>query len=225
MSPGKWLTVTCLMLAVSAGIRLWREWKFSSLAQQGEACPFPLSELSPSTGMWRVDAGTPAPLDPEVARVAGASEHIVRDFVEAQTGDPAAALILYGLGVSVYLHIPDICYPASGYSLIKGPIDHKITVPGVKEPVQYRWAIYTRRDGGINRYEESYYTLEHAGVWKPDLSDRWKLFRYIPGVFKVQILRPVSSLREDADAPGEALLAELVKQINDRLPPTANPKG
>jgi len=225
MSPGKWLTVTCLILAVPAGLRLWREWKFSRLAAQSEACPFPLSQLPPSMGRWRADAGTDLQLDPDVARFAGASEHVVRNFVDAQSGDQALALILYGLGTTVYLHVPEVCYPAAGYALFNGPIDHTISVKGMKEPVHYRWAIYTKRVDGVTRFEESYYTFEHGGIWKPDLSDRWKRFRYDPGVFKVQICRPISSLRDDADPAGEALLAELVKEINDRFPATEKPKG
>jgi hypothetical protein len=225
MSPWRWFVVTCLLVAIPAGIRFWREWRFAVLATQGEACPFSLAQLPPSIGKWRFDPSAQTTLDPEVALFAGASDHVVRNYVEAQTGDPAVALIVYGLGVNVSLHVPDICYPAAGYQAVKGPIDQSITVPGVKEPVRYRWAIYTKQVGGINRYEESYCTFEHGGVWKPDLSDRWKMFRYIPGVFKVQIGRPVSGLSENGEGPGEDLLKELVRQINDRLPPAGKAKG
>lgn len=225
LSPWKWLSVTCLLLVISGGIRLWRDWKFAALAAQGEACPFPLADLPQSAGGWRTDAASAVKLDPEVAISAGASQDIVRNYVEAKSGDPASALILYGLAAAVSLHIPDVCYPAAGYQLVKGPIDHSITVPGVKEPVRYRWAVYTKREGGINRYEEAYYTFEHGGVWKPDVSDRWKLFRYVPGLFKIQIWHQVSSLAEDGQGPCEALLAELIRQINDRLPPAGPGKA
>lgn len=171
-------------------------------------------------GRWRGDERSEVKLDPEVAIFAGASENIVRNYIEAQTGEPASALILYGLAVTVSLHIPDVCYPAAGYQLVKGPIDYSITVPGVKDPVCYRWAIYMKREGGINRYEEAYYTFEHGGIWKPDVAERWKRFRYDPGLFKVQVWHHISTLSENGQGPCEALLAEIVRQINDRLPPS-----
>ena len=85
--------------------------------------------------------------------------------------------------------------------------------------MRYRWAIYMKRIGGVNRYEEAYYTFLHHGDWMPDAADRWKLFRYHPGLFKVQIAHPISSLNENGEGPCEPLLTELVRQINDRVSP------
>jgi hypothetical protein len=110
-------------------------------------------------------------------------------------------------------------YPATGHRLVKGPIDRTITVPGLAVPLRYRWAIYAKQVGGISRYEESYYTFQHKGDWLPDAADRWKMFRYDPGVYKIQISREVSSLSEDGEGPCESLLADIVRQINDRSSP------
>jgi hypothetical protein len=90
-------------------------------------------------------------------------------------------------------------------------------VPGVKNPVTYRWAIYTKRVGSIYRYVEVYYTFLHRGDWLPDMAPRWKQFRYYPGLFKVQIEHPVIALDRDGQGPGLGLLSEMTRVITNRL--------
>jgi hypothetical protein len=218
ISPRVWMAVTCLLLGISGGIRSWREWKFSALAVESAACPFPLAELPKAMGTWQATEDSEVQLDPEVARFAGASEHILRTYLDQKTGDQASALALYGPGRMVYPHVPEVCYPAAGYQLFRGPIDRSIAVAGVKGPVHYRWAIFTKRVGGLIRYEEVYYSFLHHGDWLPDVSDRWKMFRYYPGLFKVQISHRASSLNEGGEGPCRDLLTEFIRRINERLP-------
>lgn len=220
VSPWVWMAVTCLILGISGGIRLWREWQFWSLAQESAACPFPLSELPTTMGTWEA-TNEDAQLDPEVARFAGATDHFVRNYLDRKTGDQATALTLYGSAPLVHLHTPEACYPAAGFQLVQAPVDGEVAVPGVKEPVRYRWAIYKKVVGGVPRFEEVYYTFRHHGDWLPDVSDRWKTFRYHPGLFKVQIAHATSSLSE---GPCRSLLTEFVRQIEERLSP-AGPGG
>jgi hypothetical protein len=218
VSPWVWMAVTCLLLGLSGGFRLWREWKFSALAGESAACPFPLADLPRTMATWQTTETSEAQLDPEVMRYAGASEHVIRTYVDQKTGELASALVLYGLGSLVYAHSPDVCYPASGWQLARGPIDDTISVPGVESPVRYRWAIYTKKQvGGLQRYEEVYCTFLHHGEWMPDAAARWKLFRYYPGLFKIQIAHPASSLNQDGNGPCLPLLTEIAGQISQRL--------
>jgi hypothetical protein len=226
MSPWKWLAVTCLLLGVAGGLRFWREQQFAALAARSETCPFPLAQLPRVMGPWRAAEGSEVQLDPELVLVAGASDHIVRDYVDEKSGERASVLVLYGLGPRVSTHSPEICYPSAGFQTVRGPIDHAITVPDVQGPVRYRWAIYTKQVGHISRYEEAYVTFLHRGDWLSEsASSRWKMFRYDPGLFKIQISHAVSGLNENGAGPCEDLLREIVRQINDRLPPTATGKG
>jgi hypothetical protein len=225
MSPWRWAALTCLLLGISAGARFWREWQFAALAARSETCPFPLAELPRAMGTWQAAGGSEIRLDPEVALFAGASDHIVRDYIDEKTAERASALALYGLGPLVSPHTPELCYQAAGYKLVRGPIDHAITVPGVKGPVRYRWAIYAKRVGHVSRYEEAYCTFLHHGDWLPEAATtRWKMFRYDPGLFKVQIARSVSGLSENGKGPCEDLLGEIVRQVNNRLPPPGKAK-
>jgi hypothetical protein len=217
-SPWAWLAVTCLLLGVSGGVRFLREWKFSALAVESATCPFRLSDLPGTMGTWQA-TDAEVQLDPEVARFAGASEHILRNYLDQKTGDQASALVLYGAAGAVSLHLPEVCYPAAGYQLFRGPVDRTIEVPGVKGPVRYRWAIYARRMAGVNQYEEVYHSFYHNGEWLSEASDRWKTFRYHPSLFKVQIAHSISGLNEGSEGPALPLLTEFVRQIGERLGP------
>ena len=90
-------------------------------------------------------------------------------IVDEKSGEKASVLVLYGLAITV-LPTPRRCAirpPATSSSRARSTAS--IKVPGVKEPVHYRWAIYTKRVGGVNRYEEAYYTFLHDGDWLPDV--------------------------------------------------------
>jgi hypothetical protein len=218
MSPWKWMAVTCLILGISGGVRYWREWKFASLAEKNEAAPFPLAQLPRAAGTWQAGENSETQLNPDVARIAGSTDHVVRNYLDEKTGEQASILVLYGLAATVFAHTPEVCYPASGYQIVKGPVDGTLTVPGVTVPVRYRWAIYVKRNGGTYRYEEAYYTFLHNGEWLPDIAGRWKMFRYHPGIFKVQISHPVTNLTEDGKGtPCELLLTEIIRQVNEGL--------
>jgi hypothetical protein len=187
------------------------------LTAKSQVTLFPLNELPLKLQNWRANEGEEAQLDPEVAKFAGSVEHIIRNYLNEKTGDQASTLVLYGLAIRTFGHLPDLCYPAAGYQLVKGPIDRTITVPGVDVPVQYRWAIYMKRVNGVSRYEEAYHTFLHAGEWVSEIQGRWKSFRYKPGVFKIQIAHPVTTLTEDSEGPCQGLLSDLVREISTRV--------
>ncbi len=212
-----WAVVACLFLGISGGIRFWREQQFASLIAESGSAPFSLDELPRTLGDWRSDEGDDGRLDPNVARIAGSSDHVVRRYLNEKSGDELTALIIYGLADRVYGHTPDICYPAAGYQLVEGPVDREVKVPGLKAPVRYRWAIYMRRIGGIGSYQEAYHTFYYNGDWVPDASDRWKLFRYHPGMFKIQLARPISALSDEVHRPSEEMLRALVQEISSRV--------
>lgn len=210
------MAVTCLILGTSGGIRLWRGWQFRSLAQESAACPFPLSDLPKTLGSWQA-SDEEVQLDPEVARFAGATDHFVRNYVDRRSSEPASVLALYGSAEMVHLHTPEACYPAAGYQPFKGPVDRSIDVPGMKVPLRYRWAVYRKKVGGVDRLEEVCYSFFHHGDWRPDVADRWKTFRYYPGLFKIQIAHPVSTLTEGGEGPCLALLADLARGVSERV--------
>ena len=222
-SPWVWMVVTCLLLGISGGIRLWREWQFHLRAERGAVCPFPLEELPKALGGWRWIESSQSQLEPEVARTAGSSANILREYVHEKSGERVSVMVLYGLAHTVFAHAPDICYPGHGYSVVMPPQDRELAIPGMQAPAVCRAAIYAKKVGPSDRFEVVYHTFRHNRQWVPELASRWKSFRYHPGAFKIQLQRTVSGNFTLEDGPSESLLSQLVQEINRRTAP--NPGG
>ena len=197
-TPSSWVAITCLILGISGGARYWRGYQFYDLSNESRNSPFPLVELPKVVGAWRMDEGTEAPLDPEIARLAGATDHVTRQYTNGKTGQSAVVLVVYGLASVVSMHTPEVCYPAAGFTAVETESvgDHEIKIPGVDKTAIYRQGFYSKSRAERSEYSESAYSFRHAGDWLPDASLRWKAFRYRPGVFKVQVSRTVTDLTQ-----------------------------
>jgi hypothetical protein len=215
-STRSWFVAVSLLVVASGGYRFWRDHQFQVLADGSAACPFPLEELPKELQSWRAVEGIDAQLDPETARVAGSSDHIVRVY-ENTSGDRVSVLVLYGLARTVFAHTHEFCYPSSGYRTVGERTDRKLDLPGLDGPAEYRSAFFSKSDGGFTRYEEVFCSFRYNGSWVPDPASRWKLFRYVPGMFKVQTQRHTDALSAD-NSPSESLLRELVSAIEARIP-------
>jgi hypothetical protein len=211
------MIVACLLLGISGGIRFWRDRQFATLAQASSLPPFRLNEMPRVLGEWRSDPAMDGRLEKEISQLAGAKDSAVRTYLDEKSGDQLTALFIYGLADKVYAHKPDICYPSAGYRLVAGPVDRELIVPGIKDPVRYRWAIYMKRVGGIGYYQEAYHTFYYNGEWTPDAGNRWKMFRYHPGIHKIQLARTVTSLSDEVHGPSESLLSALALELRNRV--------
>ena len=221
MSPWKWMAVTCLILGISGGVRYSREWKFASHRREERSRPVPPGRVAPGRGdlagrrglgmrnwirRWPGSPGRPiTPCEPISTRSPASRRRPSSSTARRPWSSPTPPSSAIR---------PPATKPSGGRSTARS------RVPGVTEPVRYRWAIFMKRTAGINRYEETYYTFRHNGDWLPDARGRWKMFRYHPGIFKVQIAHPISSLTENGKGgPCELLLTELVRQLEEQLTP------
>jgi hypothetical protein len=225
-SPWSWMGITCVMLALSGGVRFWRGMEFSERSEETRESPFPLAELPRVLGPWVLNEGSDAQLDPEIARIAGSSDHIVRYYTNGKTGQTVSVLIVYGLAANVSFHTADVCYPSAGYAPAEsGPMtDYEMKIPGSGKVARYRGGFFTRRLGGATEYSEVVYSFRHAGAWVPNAAILWKSFRIHPGVFKVQIGRPVTELDIENGA-SKAMLGEFMREIENRLAQIADAKA
>jgi Protein of unknown function (DUF3485) len=218
VSPWALMAVTCMLLGISGGVRFWRDLQFRSLAQESATCPFPLEDLPRVLKDWTADKASDSQLDPEIAKIAGSSDHIIRNYKNKKTGEEVTALVLYGLADSVFAHTPEICFPAVGYQQSKDSIDQPFSIPNSTTPGQYRSASFAKSVGGLGSYQEEdvYYTFLHNGEWLPALKGRWKSFRYHPAMFKIQLQYHASRLATE-DRPAESLLCQLAQEIESRV--------
>jgi hypothetical protein len=215
-----WMTLACLLLGASGGVRAWQDLRFTAVENMQEAQPFPLKEL-PATlgdGEWRVQDGGEASLDPEVAQVAGCTDSLIRTYRNATTGVSVTALILFGPGTKVVGHTPEICYPSAGYQMVEGASSRTIALDAPLPAAEFRSEVFARARDQRPWREEVYYAFRHGNRWTPDAYRQWKDFRHHPSMFKVQVQRPVAKdERRTVNNPTEQFLALLIPEIEGRI--------
>jgi hypothetical protein len=214
-SPLWWGIISCTILAISGGSRTWRDWKYETFAEANAKCPFPLEELPRELGTWRA-VGSDTQLPDEIARLAGSSAHVMRQYQDDKTGAMVKVLVLYGVANSVFAHRPEICFTGAGFQAKGQPEDGSLKVQGSSDPVGYRMAYFTKTSGAIEQEVEVCHTFLHHKDWLPYLDSRWKLFRQYPAMCKIQIER-IGTKPVIEKSPSLRLLAELVETINRRV--------
>ncbi len=217
VSPGKWCTIACVLLAISGAIRYGRDLQFRGVYNESVNSPFPLAELPKVLGSWQAVEGSESQLDPETARTAGSSDHIIRDYLNTKSGERVSVFVLYGPAIKVFAHSPDACYPAAGYQTVpQSSVEGEIEIPGSATPAEYSKAYYVKNVGGASQYNEAVWTFRHDGKWLSDVKSQWKGFRYHPAMFKVQIDRPIMSIATES-GPSETITREIIREIEGRL--------
>src|SRR4051794_39321881 len=95
---GRWgpVALACVLLVGSGGLRLREARRVEAYLRQGRLSPVPLAGVPLELGPWR---GRPEPLDPQIARLTGQTDHIFRTYVDTRTGVALDVIILYGPAV------------------------------------------------------------------------------------------------------------------------------
>lgn len=212
---GRWITMACVLLGLSGAVRHWRSLQFLAIENQSKESPFPLKEVPHVLGTWRSVEGAEATLDPEIARIAGSSDHVIRSYVDDKSGERVTVLLLYGPAQSVWAHTPEICYPSSGFTTVIPSREIQVPLEESTRTVAFREALYGKSLAGATVLSEVYYSFLNAGEWRSDMSGQWKQFRYHPGMFKIQVERHVTTAQL-GDSPTKGLLASLVEEIEKR---------
>jgi len=212
-----WTFLFCVVLGMSGGIRYLRDWQFQTLNKESEKPPFPLKEFPKTLGDWHEVEGTEITLDPQIARIAGSSDHLIRTYVNRRNGEQVSVMILYGLAYLVWPHTPDACYPAAGFKSVPPSGDVDIDVPETTIKARFREQNFAKYQTGAGIYQQVYYSLRNAGEWGLNLENRWKSFRYNPGMFKVQVQRQVVAVGKAENNSLKDLLGKIVQEIEQRL--------
>ena len=145
---------------MSGGIRYLRDWQFQSLNKESEKPPFPLKEFPKTLGDWHEVEGTEITLDPQIARIAGSSDHLVRTYINGRNGEQVSVMILYGLAYLVgHTHpMPVILPPDSKAYLRRGMLISTSPRPQSRHDFASKISPNTRRgleftSRSITRYE------------------------------------------------------------------------
>jgi Protein of unknown function (DUF3485) len=221
-SARSWTVITCVLLVISGSVRFVRDWGLSNRLAVAQQSPFSLEELPKSLGLWRmVSEGD---LDPEIARVAGASDHINRNYINDKTGEVVSVLVLYGLAYALHGHTAEICYPAAGYKAVDSLKTYELKPADLDKTVGYRGGYFAKKKVAADEYDEVIYSFRFVDEWTADPAPKWKLFRRHPGMYKIQIARKATEFAVET-SPSVPLLEGFVKEIEKRLSETSAKSG
>lgn len=207
------LAVVAVVLAASGGTRLWQEHRLQQTLERGRVSPFPLADLPMTIDAWK---GRNATMDPLIVRGSGSTDIVTRRYVNQKTGVSLDVVILFGPTSDMFIHTPELCYPAAGYDVLSGAVERPIAVDGMGT-IPFRSLAFTKGEGGLADTQEVYYSLWYDGRWTTQ-STSPKASQRIPGMYKVQIARRISDReRRDLDNPCEPFLGVLVGEIEARM--------
>lgn len=215
-----WMIAACLLLAASGLVRGWQDRRFETAKNRVISPLFPLKELptmiSSPLGTWQALEDGDIALDPQIIRIAGSTDSVVRNYVEQSTGVMVTVLVLYGRAEAIVAHTPEVCYPATGHDLVDDVID--LAVPLGTTPAVFRSLVYGKKGGTTTNRDEVFYSLRHDGRWAPGVDGNWRVLRYSPAVFKVQLQRRVAEHEQrHLNNPTEQFLALFVPELERRI--------
>jgi len=229
-SPWVWMTLACVLLGASGGVRAWQDHRFATVQSSVAVSPFPLKDLPLTLGDWRAQEGSDTILDPRIAQIAGSSDHVIRIYTNAATGQSLSVLVLFGPAQIVYGHQPGVCYPSAGYHPVAESLTRSVA-NGSGPPAAFYSHVYARQKDQQQGRQEVYFSFRHGNRWYPDPGRFWKDFRHHPGMFKVQTQRLVtesesSTARREQANPTEQFLELLLPEIERRAAQASkNPEG
>lgn len=213
-----WIAFICVLLVASGAARYWRDWQFQKLSRVSEESPFPLNTFPRTLGSWHMVEGTEQNLEPEIAWIAGASDHLEWTYADEKTGEKACVLIIYGLAKRVWPHVPDVCYPTTGFKQVTDTNDIAIPIAGSSRTALFRFQGFAKYATGQRDYREVYHSFRNAGKWGVDMGKNWKMFRYSPEMFKVQVqVQGSGGAGDQVTESVHQLLGLITREIEERV--------
>lgn len=213
------------LLAASGGARAWQARRVDKILRDGRISPFTLTDLPMKLGAW---VGEDLPMDPIIAQATGSVEHVQRRYQNTLTGQKVELIFLFGPSTEMFIHAPEVCYPASGYEPVTEPIGRIVTA-GPSGKWSFLESIYHKGEGNTADQQEVYHSWRHSNSkeWGPGMITQ-KGSERIPGLFKVQVARSVKDREisvRDIGNPCQAFLSELMPEIERRIAAGRHPKN
>lgn len=219
-----WMGLACALLLSSGAVRFWEDRRFRSLQAQTVNPLFPLKSLDEAVGRWEAKESRESVLDPEIARVAGSSDSLIRTYVDKKTGVAVVVLILYGRAGPVTAHTPEVCYSSQGYDQLE---KFDLDLPGTNQgTIRLRSLLFTKKGGQEGAQQEVFYAFRSEGRWSPDVEGRWKTLETNPPVFKIMIQRRLAEReRRNVNNPCIQFLAEMLPALERRIREAEQARG
>lgn len=216
-----WCLVSSLLLIGMGVVRGVQAHRYEVSQTVDATAPFPLKDLPTAIDGWRVVDGTDTQLDPLTTRTTGSTDHVIRSYFDEITGVMLTVLVLYGPAEPMMPHVPQICYPASGFRSIAQIADFHLRINDSLGAI-VRSSVFSKSGGRSVLNQAVYHTYRVDDEWTPNLTGR-RLSTRNTGVFKIQVARRVvDGERLGSDEPIESFLKKLIPVVETMTVEAAN---
>jgi hypothetical protein len=210
-----WAIPAIILLALSGAFRVWQDVRFAEEIALNKVVPFSLKKIPAKLGEWEILENGEALLDPRIVQIAGASDYVLRSYINKKNGVTVTALVLSGPAEAVIAHIPEVCYPANGYRPADTPGIATIKVANDHDALFSSLAY--AKGGSIGEApfkEEVFYSFLFKGSWNPFPSSHSRITKRSPWVLKIQVQRRIgASENRELDNPSKDFLSKLVPEV------------
>ena len=211
-----WTLVASVLLAGAGLVRTVQSRVYQEADSYKIGSPFPLNKIAHTFGGWHLVPGSISVLDPMTTRITGSTDHVIGSYVDELTGVMVSVLVLYGPAEPVLPHIPEVCYPSSGFKLVGEIKDRTIPVEG-QSPAIFRTNEYIKSGGRSLIHESVYYSFRSDGSWKPSVATG-NTPRRNAGIFKIQIQRRMAPSEKGQEGdPIEDFLQHLIPSLEAQI--------
>jgi hypothetical protein len=228
-----WVVIACILLGASGVVRAMQERRHQFEKSYKAECPIDLEQLPDQFGKeWSVTSGGERKLDDFTMRITGGTAHIIKTYVNNQTGVSLTVLVLYGPAEPVLPHTPQVCYPSSGFGVGDIPtartIEYSLGENEKGEPIkgkaEFLSASYAKPNGRQMLREGVYHSFRldlkdgKIGKWDPWIGLGYKFPRRNPGIFKIQIQRVIADGETLSDGdPIEQFLKSFLAELETEI--------
>lgn len=218
-APWVWMVASCALLAGSASVRLWQEWRYQAAFENASTPLFPLRDIPMKFGDWSCQGEQELPK--ETLTIAGSTDYIAREYVDDKTGATVLVMVVFGPAERVFGHSPLVCFPAVGYQLAAAATPRPISLSTEANTPEARFdsLVYSKSNGSSQELVETLYSFWHHGTWDPAASSTRKQFRHHPEMFKVQIQRLITPTenRTNDNNPSVVFLDQFMPELQKRI--------
>lgn len=186
MQTGGWIVAIGLIVAAALG-HGWGSQRWNLATPQAQRVER-LHALEIRFADWRPVVLTTEELPPHER-----SRATARHYGPSTGSDGAVVTLISGPPGAVTTHTPDVCYPASGYRILRGPRREVITLPD-GTAAEYYVADFEKRTATQQERVRVRWSWSDNGSWLAPERPRWQFARRLqlaPVLFKLYIASPL----------------------------------
>lgn len=149
-----------------------------------------------------------------------------RSYTDLRTGATVLMTIVVGKPGPISVHTPEVCYPGSGYGVLRNRVRSPVEVGDIDAPAEF-WDLRVGKPGPMGPEVLSVrYAWSSDGRWHAPAKDARLEFAGEPVLFKLYLVQAVTTNPEGDVAGGEASSTrEFAKVLLPILAKTLFPEG